>query len=250
VVHKNGEAPHDDRPTWLDDDSSKSSSFAIGVGFVVLTLVLAALGEFAIDSIPHQFVLNFGTSALQLRADISVFFAWDMAAILSMFSYFVYYWIRIFSKDGPMRLGGQDIATFGTAISSLIDGCFFCYFRFWPAWHLRLACRMQVEFVDWPMAMCFTVLTGFFLLRGTPQNIQQFSSFMSGAVAFQIIAFNVAFAFLDRFTKVISRGKTAVLLRNDGNFANDYPDFKNSWWSQWRPATPGGAQAGEPPSSL
>jgi len=98
---------------------------------------------------------------------------------------------------------------------------------------IQLEFKLFVEFVDLPMAICFTVLTIFYFSYVDQQNIQQFSAFMSGAIAFQIIAFNVAFAFLDRFTEVISRGKGAVLLKNDGLFARDYPDFKSSWWKHW-----------------
>jgi hypothetical protein len=100
---------------------------------------------------------------------------------------------------------------------------------------VQLEFKLFVEFVDWLMAICFTVLTLFYLIFGEQQNIQQFSAFISGAIAFQIIAFNVAFAFLDRFTKVISQGKTAVLLRHNGEFATDYHEFKESWWTYWRP---------------
>ena len=102
---------------------------------------------------------------------------------------------------------------------------------------IQLEFKLFVEFVDIPMAICFTVLTIFYFAYVDQQNIQQFSAFMSGAIAFQIIAFNVAFSFLDRFTEVISRGKGAVLLKNDGLFARDYPEFKNSWWVHWGKGT-------------
>jgi hypothetical protein len=267
------ESDVDDTPQWLKLDPSNSfRSFAYGIGFVVLTLIGAYLGELLIRSIPHQATLTFGGSNLQIRSDISTFFAWDMAAILSMIAYFIYYWIRIFfSSQGPMRAGGQDIKTFGAAISFLVCGMVFLSFSFLAGLafavsvpyamgtqlafltvaaflvlmadyavyrkhtdkKIQLEFKLFVEFVDWPMAICFTVLTGFFLLFSTKSNIQSFSAFMSGAIAFQIIAFNVAFAFLDRFTTVISHGKSAVLLTHNGEFAKNYLEFKTGWRTHW-----------------
>jgi hypothetical protein len=276
VARLANEVSYDDVPAWLGDETSSSwQSFAFGIGFVVLTLLIAYGGERLIKGLPHQYTVTFGQSTLQLRADISPFFAWDMAAILSMLSYFIYYWIRIFSKDGPMRAGGRDVALFGGAIAFLVLGLIFLVFSFlaglafavampgamggqlllltaaaflilWADYSvvrkhtdkkIQLEFKLFVEFVDWPMAICFTVLSLFYLIFSDQQNLQQFSSFISGAIAFQIIAFNVAFAFLDRFTKVISRGKTAVLLRDNGDFALDYREFKASWWKYWQPGS-------------
>lgn len=267
-----------DTPSWLKDESSSShASFIVGIIFIAFTIAVAIVGEWLISQIPKDFALNFAGNTVKLRADISIFFVWDLAAILSMLFYFGVYWYRAFSNTGPMSRGGGDVSVVGSAVGFMIFAllCIFASFLAGLAFafsvpysmetqlllitlasllilladnsvgkrhsskRTRLEFRLFVEFVDWPMFICFLVLTGFYVLYVSTENIQQFSAFMSGAIAFQIIAFNVAFAFLDRFTNVISRGKMAVLLTHDEKemdvaFAADYAEFKRRWSSYWK----------------
>jgi len=202
---------------------------------------------------------------------VSLFFAWDLAAIVSMIVYFIYYWVRTFALDGPLKSGGSDVRAVGIALALLLLGLLFLGGAFYAGVkfsqgetsmmpvqllvliaasvliylsdrqimkrhsdrRIQLEFKLFVEFVDIPMAFCFGVLTVFYFVLVDKNSLQQFAAFMSGAIAFQIVAFNVAFAFLSRFTVFISRGSTAVLLNHEGKFAKDYPQFKNSWWQYW-----------------
>jgi hypothetical protein len=275
----------DSPPGWLTETSLDSRrSFITGFGFVALTVVIAMVAEWIIPQIPAKLNLAFAQNIVQLQPGLSLFFAWDLAAILSMLVYFAVYWARMFAPGGALKEGGTVIPLVGTAIALLVVGllCLIIAFLagiafalsiplsmptqlifltlaaylFWwadrrimikhPNRKIQIEFKLFVEFVDLPMAICFTVLTAFYFLYIKPNNIQQFSAFMSGAIAFQIIAFNVAFAFLLRFTEVISHGRTSILLTSDGEFARDYPDFKNGWWIRWSAPSPAQIQPDEP----
>lgn len=269
----------DDPPRWLTEKSRRSwFPFVVGVAFVALTLATALAAESIINRIPPSVSWRFGQNLIQLQPQpgLSLFFAWDLAAILSMFGYFAFYWVRMFTKDGLLRRAGRFIPSLGTALLLFVLGEVFLFiaflagilfalsvpfsmpiqlifltlaaYFFWladrrvmkkhPERKIEIEFKLFVEFVDLPMAISFTALTVFYFIYIEQHDIQRFSAFMSGAIAFQIIAFNVAFAFLLRFTEAISRGKTIVLLTSEGDFANGYAEFQQGWWNLWKVSSP------------
>jgi len=134
--------------------------------------------------------------------------------------------IFTFQKDGEAEIQEQLRYLLMFALSILFAELLLKFFH--PNPKTRFRFELFVKFVDFPMTVGFFMLLA--LTYFAPVFAEaNFAIFASGAIAFQIIVFNVVYVTLDRLPNQITATPKAILVHPEGDFSENFHDFATSW---------------------
>lgn len=98
----------------------------------------------------------------------------------------------------------------------------------------KLYYNMIVYHVDMPMLFAFLSISVaiYFQSPGESGEVAYLSALFAGAVAFQLVAFNILFLFVWDSVIRMSVGPFAPLVLPGGGLSSSHPEFKSSW-AEW-----------------